>query len=281
MKRIAIATATVLAALLVSGCVGMFGHGTQRHHRSSSLVQFLYPGGAPPAQTAPPVMKLPLTVGVAFLPPVGGTGALDDAEKNRVLEQVRARFKSRAFVREIMPIPDYYLGDARGFEGLAALQRLYGLDLVALISYDQVARQEANELSLAYLTIVGAYLFPGTSQDVNTLVDLAVVDPVSRSLVLRAAGMDSRAGASTEAGSQQRLRNRSVAGFRDAAAQMIERFDTELRRFEQDVREGTSRVQFVGGGSGGGGSVDWMVLGILGSLVFSVAARRSADRDFK
>jgi rhombotail lipoprotein len=262
----------VLAALVLAGCAGLFSHTQQRHHRSSSLVAFLYSGEAPPARDATPVLELPLTVGIAFLPPAGGAGPLDDAEKNRVLEQVRERFLGRRFVREIVPIPDYYLAGQSGFTGLEALQRLYGLDLVALISYDQVSRQEGNELSLAYLTIVGAYLLPGTSQDVNTLVDLAVVDPASRSLVLRAAGMDGRAGVSTDAGANQRLRARSVDSFHAAAEQMVERFDAELVRFEQAVRDGTARVQVAN--AGGGGSSGWPGVGLLVVVVAGALGRR-------
>lgn len=275
MKKVAMISAVALAALL-AGCAGMFAHTSQRHHRSSSLVEFLYAGQAPPAQDAVPALELPLTVGVAFLPSAQGVAPLDEAEKNRVLERVRERFSSRPFVREIVPIPDYYLAWQRGFDGLASLQRLYDLDLVALVSYDQVSRQEGNELSLAYLTIVGAYLLPGTSQDVNTMVDLAVVDPSSRSLVLRAAGMDSRQGASTDVGANQRLRARGVDSFHAASEEMIERFDAELLRFEQSVREGTARVRISKRGGGGGTGV--LALGLLGIAAIGVARRRYGAR---
>jgi len=212
---------------------------------------------------------------VAFLPgPPGRPGALDEASKVAILEAIRARFQTRGFVREIITIPDYYLASQRGFEGLAALQRLYNLDLVALVSYDQVARQDANELSLAYLTIVGSWLVPGTSQDVNTMVDLAVVHPATRSLVLRAAGMDSRTGVSTDIGASGRLRERSVASFQASAARMIDNFDAELLQFEQRVKQGTARVQVVSPGAGGGGAVGSLPVAALLCLVLGSAAVR-------
>jgi rhombotail lipoprotein len=272
VKKSSVAMVVVGVALMLGGCAGLFSYGGQRHQRSSSLVEFLYAGERPPAQAETPVLDLPLTVGLAFLPPAKGAGTLDEAEKNRVLERVRERFQSRPFVREIIPIPDYYLAGQSGYAGLEALQRLYDVDLVALVSYDQVTRQEGNELSLTYLTIVGAYLFPGTSQDVSTMVDLAVVHPVSRSLVLRAAGMDTRSGVSTQAGAAYRLRDRSVDGLHKAAAQMVERFDAELLRFEQSVREGTARVKVTR--NGGGGSLDWLVCGLLAVAVAGTLARR-------
>lgn len=272
MKKVTLIS-TALAGMLLAGCAGMFAHTSQRHHRSSSLVEFLYAGDAPPARDAVPSLELPLTVGIAFLPSAPRVSPLDEAEKNRVLDRVRERFSSRAFVHEMVPIPDYYLAWQPGFNGLQALQRLYDLDLVALVSYDQVSRQEGNELSLAYLTIVGAYLLPGTSQDVSTMVDLAVVDPASRSLVLRAAGMDSRQGASTDVAANQRLRARSVDSFHAASEQMIERFDAELLRFEQGVREGRARVRVSNRGGGGGGSA-----GALGLVLLGVAAAATARR---
>jgi rhombotail lipoprotein len=274
---------TVLAAMVLAGCAGMFARTSQRHHRSSSLVEFLYAGQAPPARDAVPLLELPLTVGIAFLPSAPRTGPLDEAEKNGVLERVRERFGSRAFVRDIVPIPDYYLAWQPGFDGLASLQRLYDLDLVALVSYDQVSRQEGNELSLAYLTIVGAYLLPGTSQDVSTMVDLAVVDPSSRSLVLRAAGMDSRQGASTDVAANQRLRARGIDSFHAASDQMIERFGAELVRFEQSVRNGTARVRISNRsgsnqGGGGGGSAGMFALALLGVAAAATARRRIRAR---
>lgn len=272
MRRTASASGIALALLLMAGCAGMFPHNSHRHTRSSSLVEFLYAGDAPPARNSQPILELPLTVGVSFLPSARGVAPLDEADKNRVLEQVRERFRSRAFVREIVVIPDYYLAGQHGFEGLAALQRLYDLDLVALVSYDQVSRQESNELSLAYLTIVGAYLLPGTSQGVTTMVDLAVVDPVSRSLVLRAAGMDTRQGISTDVSANRMLRSRSAGSLQAAAGQMIERFDAELVRFERSVREGTSRVQIAN--PGGGGATGIVALAMLGLVLIRAVRRR-------
>ena len=79
------------------------------------------------------------------------------------------------FVADIVVIPDYYLQGKAGFEGLEGVQRLYGIDLMALVSYDQVAHEDDNNWSLGYVTIVGAYVLKGTRHDISTLVDLAVV----------------------------------------------------------------------------------------------------------
>jgi rhombotail lipoprotein len=267
MRRMMIGAVATIALASLAGCVGMLSH-MQRNAQTSSLVDFLYPRGEVPQHDQVPVLNLPLTVGVAFLPGKPGTsGSLDENRKVAVLEEIRERFEKRSFVREIVPIPDYYLASQRGFDGLAALQRLYKLDLVALVSYDQVARQEDNRLSLTYLTIVGAFFVPGTSQDVNTIVDLAVVDPATRSLVLRAAGMDSRKGVTTSVGSAAQLRERGAESIQASADSMIENFDKELLGFEDRVRKGTARVQIANRGSGGAGAFDWVMLVVLGGLL--------------
>ena len=272
LKKIIVTAAAVLT-LALSGCVGMYSTGP-RHYRSSTLVEYLYGREPPPTQVQIPELQLPLTVGLAFLPQAGGQVAIDEVEKNAILARIRERFGSRRFVRDIVEIPGYYLSQNPGMSGLAALQRLYNMDLLALVSYDQVSQQDDNPLSLTYLSIVGGVIFPGTNQDVTTVLDMAVIHPSSRSLVLRAAGMDSREGVTTALSAEPRLRQRRTAGFHAASDQMIERFDAELTRFEQQVRSGTARVKV----SGGGGSFDWLGLALFALLATRVGISRLQQR---
>jgi len=240
-------------------------------HNSSSLVSFLYPDGkTPPPNNTIPELHVPLRIGLAFLPSQPSYGAipLEEAQKQELLERIRQRFASRKFVSEIVIIPDYYLANSRGFTGLDGVQRLYNVDLMALVSYDQVTHQDDNKLSLGYLTIVGAYVLPGTSHDTVTLVDLAVVDPKTRSLVLRAGGTNSREGKSTLVNVDRAARGDSVTGFDAATNQMIDHFDTALTAFEADVHAGRANVRVVDrnvpGSTGGGGSMDpWAGLALL------------------
>jgi rhombotail lipoprotein len=241
-------------------------------HNSSSLVSFLYPDGkAPPANNTIPELHVPLRVGLAFLPsqPSYGAAALGEAQKQDLLERIRQRFSTRKFVSEIVLIPDYYLGTNKGFAGLDGVQRLYNVDLMALVSYDQVAHKDDNKLSLGYLTIVGAYVLPGTSHDTATLVDLAVVDPKTRSLVLRAGGTNSSQGTSTLINSDREARKASASGFDEATNQMIGNFDTALTGFEADVHAGKANVRVVdrnapAGSAGGGGSIGlWETLALI------------------
>jgi rhombotail lipoprotein len=247
---------------------------------SSSLVDFLYPKGQePPAQNSIPQLHVPLRVGLAFLPSTGFNPAatLDAAQREQLLNRISEKFKGRSFVAQIVVIPDYYLATNRGFSGLEAVQRLYSIDVMALVSYDQIMHEDDNRWSLGYLTIVGAYVLPGTRHDVSTLVDLAVVDPQTRSLILRAGGTDTQHGNSTliEAGVESRTA--SAVSFNAATEQMIGHFDVELTRFEQDVKAGKANVQLVnrdGSVRGGGGAMGWFWLMVLLPFAAATVTRR-------
>lgn len=272
---------TSVAALMLTGCTALDALlGTpdrpRQTHNSSSLVEFLYPNGRiPPAQDQIPELRVPLRVGLAFLPTQNGAGPTA-AQRDELLEQIRRRFADRKFVAQIVTIPDYYLRDSRGFSGLQGVQRLHSIDVMALVSYDQVENTDENQWSLGYLTIVGAYVLKGSHHDVATLVDLAVVDPVTQSLILRAGGTDSRKRNSTLVDQDREARESSAASFATATTQMIDNFDLALTRFEADVRAGKANVRVAKReagrtGGGGGGSFGPLALGML-LLVF--AARR-------
>jgi rhombotail lipoprotein len=267
-----------VVGVLLSGCadLGCMPNCSSHSRNSSSLVEFLYPhGSAPPQHDAIPQLRIPLRVGLAFLPSnnFDATGGLDAAHQEALLERIRQRFSSRKFVAGIVVIPDYYLRGHSGFEGLEGVQRLYGVDLMALVSYDQVVHTDENNWSLGYLTIVGAYVLKGSRHDVSTLVDLAVVDPVSRSLVLRAGGTSTSHGNTTLIDAARDTRSAAADGYAAATDEMIEHFDTALTKFESDVRSGNAPVRVVRktdagrSGSGGGGALDWPFILVLLTLI--------------
>jgi hypothetical protein len=101
-------------------------------------------------------------------------------------------------------------------------------------------------------------------------VDLAVVHPATRSLVLRAGGTDTRHANTTLAEQERESRLASSASFDAATQRMIGNFDVALKQFEADVKAGKANVRVVqrnaiastGGGHGGGGSfaAAWLLL---------------------
>jgi rhombotail lipoprotein len=162
--------------------------------------------------------------------------------------------------------------------GLEGIQRLYNVDLVALVSYDQVTHSgDMKYRSLAYLTIIGAFVVPGSEHDVTTLVDLAAVDPKTRSLVLRAGGTDTRHGTSTLVDRSKETRATSAQSFSTATDAMIEHFDLALASFEAEVRAGKAEVRVVnkdGSPRGGGGAFGALALLLFVPLL--VLRRRAA-----
>ena len=141
----------------------------------------------------------------------------------------------------------------------------------SLVSYDQVEHTDENRWSLGYLTIVGAYVLKGSHHDVATLVDLAVVDPVTQSLILRAGGTDSRNRNTTLVDQPREVRESSSASFASATTQMVDNFDVALTKFQADVRAGKANVRVAkresSGRAGGGGSFGLLSLGVLLLLV--------------
>lgn len=280
------AIAALLCGLALTGCSTLGGgcptcgtHAT----RSSSLVSFLYPDGEAPREDSVPHLRLPLHVGLAFLPSrsdVDG-GGLSAAQKEELLERIRRHFADRPFVADITVVPDYYLSNGPGFAGLAGIQRLYNVDVMALVSYDQVTYAgDRKYRSLAYLTILGAFIVEGSEHDVTTLVDLAVVDPRTRSLVLRAGGTDTGHGTSTFVDQAKEVRSTDAHGFEVATGAMIEHFDAALARFEEDVKSGKARAEVVhkDGTPGGAGALGGTGLAALVLLAGGRRLGRAAQR---
>jgi len=288
MRKIALLVLLLATTTQVAGCVAV-GHTlcwpncSSRSQNASSLVSFLYPNGAAlPDQNSVPELRIPLRVGLAFLPSSRADvpGQLDPVLQEELLERVRRHFMDRKFISEITIIPAYYLRDSKGYDGLAGVQRLYGVDVMALVSYDQVMHESDNEWSLAYLTIVGAYVVRGSRHDVTTLVDLAVVDAESRSLILRAGGTDTRHGNTTLIASEVEQRQSSNDGFSAATDRMVEHFDEALGQFQAQIRDGTSRVR-VADKSGkvlnGGGACGTPEAALLALLVGLRIRKRRAQ----
>ncbi|MBS0388499.1 MAG: rhombotarget lipoprotein [Proteobacteria bacterium] len=273
------------------GCAG--GCEPRRSHAdgSSSLVEFLYPKGeAPPAQNAKPQLSLPLRVGLAFLPARGGgTGLGPDAvQRDHLLQAIAARFKERRFIASVVTIPDYYLRPDGA--NLESLQRLYQVDVLALVSYDQIGYESDLNKSWTYLTIIGAFVVNGTRNEASTLVDLAVVEPRSRALLLRAGGTDLQARDTNwvDSATDQRLQAR--AGYSAATARMVDNFDAALKQFEIDVQQQRAPVEVSwrgGGGAMGGGALAALLLAALaqgvarrynGALLFGTRRHANSRR---
>lgn len=271
MKR---AIPVVALSLILAACAGLYG-GNTRQGVSSSLVDFLYPKGEPPpAQSAAiPHLQLPLKVGIAFVPGnYRGDQALPESERIRLLNDVKARFMGRDFIEEIAVIPEAYLRSSRGFESLEQTARLYDLDVMALVSYDQVTHSDERTAAFLYWTIVGAYTVKGNKNDVQTFVDTAVFDIPTRRLLFRAPGTSQVQGTSTLVGLERDLRARQQQGFEQAIADMTVNLDNELSVFKERIKTDQSVRVTRAEAEGGGGAAGATTLAFLG--LFALVARR-------
>jgi rhombotail lipoprotein len=269
MKR---ATIAVLA-LVLAGCGIFGGRGERERGVSASLVDYLYPKGEAVEEVPDqvPHLQVPLKVGLAFVPSNGscnGCSGPSAALQSELLERVRKRFADRNYIREIQVIPEAYLRAGKGFTTLEQLSRLYGFDVIAMVSYDQVAISNERASSLLYWTIVGAYVVKGNVNDVHTFVDTAVLDVKSRKLLLRAPGIDVRAFNASSIENDRAVAREQGEAMRAATDQMIANLDAELATFRERIKTDNSvivtrRPGSGGGGGGGAGSMGWLSLGAL------------------
>ena len=268
----------LLLIVLLGGCASV---GTGRQY-TSSLVAFLYPKGQQrPLKAETATLHLPVKVGIAFVPSsdssYSGQGfsrdtvpsAISMADQVRLMNEVAQHFRKYPFVKTVEVIPNIYLTRGGGFDNLDALASMYDVDIVALVSYDQVQHTDEGAMSLLYWTIVGAYTVPGEKNSTTTFVDTAVFDVASRKLLFRAPGISQNSGRGTPVDNSEELRNSSMQGFNVAFKKMIVNLDQSLKTFKQKVKNNPKeyRVEVSPGYGGGGAVAPWALLVLFFLLV--------------
>jgi rhombotail lipoprotein len=266
---------------MITGCTNFWQTWSDSTRRgvSSSLVDYLYPGGEepPPYTETVPRLNVPLRVGLAFVPSTRqqDTPVLSEAIKAELLEKVRSHFLDRDYIAEIEIIPETYMRTGRGFTSLDQISRMYGLDIMALVSYDQVATSEDTTASFLYWTIIGAYVIEGSENNVQTFVDTAVFDIATRKLLFRAPGSDKYRSKSTLVEVSDELRQTRTASFSRAMDQMTENLVAELDGFEIRIKEDPAVAQVVSQeGYGGGGATSLLLLLLLSAISLLTRRRR-------
>jgi rhombotail lipoprotein len=135
---------------------------------------------------------------------------------------------------------------------------MYGIETIALVSYDQAQFTDEGVASVLYWTIVGAYVVPAEKNSTSTMVDAVVMHIPSRKMLFRAPGMSQIKGLSTPVNLSEELRVDSEKGFNEAVDKMIVNLDAQLVAFEEKVKASPEEYQVVqSGGSSGGGAVGW------------------------
>ncbi|HEY9155267.1 MAG TPA: rhombotarget lipoprotein [Opitutaceae bacterium] len=272
--------AAIALIATVSGC---FGIQTRHADRTSSIVDFLYPGKTNAlAPTGLPVLQLPLRIGVAFVPDGnsrwGVNATISELQRTLLLQRVAHAFAGKEYISSIEIVPPTYLRAGGGFENLEQVRRMLTLDLIALVSYDQIQFTDQNRLSLAYWTVVGAYFIHGNKNDTQTLMEAAVYDVASRQMLFRAAGAGQVTANSTLLQVEEHLRNDSARGLQLATDDLISNLSTQLEAFRMRLKstpDTVARIERRPGYTGSGAVSPGYALAILGLIIWS--ARRTTQ----
>ena len=130
----------------------------------ASVLKFLFPAAQepPPPSDTVAVVEVPFRIGVAFVPDEADpVFRLSETDRLKLASQVRDAFAKYPFIREIEAVPSLYLEPGGGFANLDRIAALLRLDVIALVSYDQVQHAGASGWSFLYWTGIGAYVIQG------------------------------------------------------------------------------------------------------------------------
>ena len=230
----------MLMVFVLTSCSALVSNNAGKNMRSSSLVDFLYPNEDSRATYKPeiPVLKLPVTVGISFVPSKDWrANGIESQNEVELLERVKKSFLQYDYIDRIEVIPSTYLKGGEGFSALEQVGRLYDVDVMALVSYDQVTQTYENNAALLYWTIVGMYVIPGNENTIQTFVDTAVFDIKSKKMLFRAPGISKLEKRTTAIGIDETLNEKSLEGFNLAVTDMSLNLDAELARFKTRVKE--------------------------------------------
>jgi len=239
---------------LLTGCAS-----SKSRHYSSNVVQYLYPNKQPVETPQIPQLSLPLKVGIAFVPEHNRT--LTELDKTNLMTEISAHFKQYDFVKSIEVIPSPYLRHNGSFTNLDQIRTMFGIDVIALISYDQTRFTDEGLASITYWTIIGAYIIPGEKNDTHTMVDATVYDIASRKMLFRAPGTSHIKSRSTLVNLSEQIRKDSLEGFTIASKELIVNLDQQLTLFKEKVKQAPEEYKITHKqGYTGGGSLDFYFL---------------------
>lgn len=263
-------------ALMALGALGAGCATGQNSRFTSSVVDYLYGDKEQVVTQSIPRLSLPLRVGIAFVPGDNDgrrQHVITENQKLRLSRRIASQFEEVPYVESIEEIPTAYLQPRGGFTNLDQIRSMYDIDVIALISYDQVQHTDEDWTSVTYWTIVGAYVVSGEINDTSTMVDAAVFDIASRKFLFRAPGLSHVTGKGTPVNLSEQLRLDSMEGLELATDELIGNLQAELGRFQQRVEESPEEYEvhreasYTGGGGVGGDLATALIaFGALASL---------------
>jgi rhombotail lipoprotein len=285
-KRNSARVVAVAVLVLIAGCAVFTPN---EHREASSVMAYLYPKRAETHVDVPtvPVLSLPLRVGVAFVPdhanhPNGNFVSWEnerftEKQKMALMKQVSDSFKKYSYVQSIQLIPSAYLTPQGGFENLDQLRQMFGVDVIALLAYDQAQFTDEGWASITYWTVVGAYVIQGERNDTKTMMDAVVYDIASRKLLFRAPGVSQIKASATPINLKEGLRDDSESGFEQASTNLVANLQEELAQFKDRVKSSPEEFKIVAKpGYTGAGAIDGLDLALLSTMGAGFLALRKA-----
>jgi rhombotail lipoprotein len=260
---------------LISLVIGACATTTTTTRNATSVVDYLYPNRDKVETAGVATLALPMRVGIAFVPGgrAGGSFVLTEKRKQDLMQEVAGHFKPYPFIKEIEIIPSMYLSPRGSFANLDQIKTMYGVSEIVLLSYDQTQFKDEGALSIAYWTIVGAYVVRGEKNDTHTMLDAVVYDISSRKMLFRAPGTSLVKGRATPVNLSEQQRADAEAGFEGAAKEMIVNLDQQLSAFKEKVKERPAEYNIQASpeyraraASRGGADLDAVGLALLAAL---------------
>jgi rhombotail lipoprotein len=226
--------------LIISFIVGC-GGGTQIRHESS-VVQYLAPDKDSKLEIAAPNLSFPIKVGIAFVPDGLSSSTvkyqlmLNETQKTDLMQKIVDAFKKEPLFQTIHIIPSQYLRPGGSFTNLNQLRATFGIDVIILLSYEQIQHTDRGALSVMYWTGVGVYMIKGEKNDTNTVVDAAVYHIPGRNMLFSALGTSQVKASSTMINLSEQSRIDSHTGFEKAFDNLTIKLKDQLEQFKVKVK---------------------------------------------
>lgn len=252
----------IVAVSLLTGCSHV------NRQRTSSLQEYLYPKDTKTEEvrSASPKLSPPLHMGIVFVPEThrvmtgaplpstsfgmaeplsalrstsfGTAEPLSEKDKTELAQEISSLLGKDPFFKSIEIIPSTYLSKGGSFANLDQVRTMTSVDVVALLSYDQVQfTDEGWVTSLYWITLgAGVWFVPGEKNETNTTVDVAVFHSPSRNLLFRGLGKSRITGYATPVNLTEALRKDSNEGFKEAAHMMIGNLQQQIELFKQSIK---------------------------------------------
>lgn len=256
-KHLALFGAILLGIAPLSGC----GHYTTQ--RTSNVLTYLYPGETQPLEISKAISKRslantprPIILGIAFVPESrtisnGGDTKIEPLTEKMKMEMMReltVQLRQYSIFAEIEEIPSTYLKIGGSFANLEQIRAMTGVDVIGLVSYDQVQFTDRGLISLLYWTGIGWYFVPGEKNDTKTMMDAALYHIPTQKPLLRATGQSGVYHYSTPMNQSQNLRDDSESGFKEALRMLAENFKEQLDLVKPKVVQGTTSSPIASSG---------------------------------